>query len=351
MEYDLSFHSLSDLLDPSCYHDPIDISGFSDSSLIEYYRQLSLIRKVENFIAHQRENGSIGGPVHLAVGQEAVPVGISSHLTSSDSVFGAHRSHAHYLSLGCSLRALFSELLGRHPGCSRGMGGSMHLFDKSKAFYGSVPIVAGTVPIALGSALSHKLQNTNQIAISYLGDGAVEEGVVHESLNIASVMSLPILFVVENNLFSSHMHISQRQTQSFVSRFAHAHDISYAILDGNDVCSVSSASSAAISSIRKTAKPFFLECITSRWYGHVDWREDIDVGVTRTSSNLHEWKLRDPILRLEQSLLSSKIVSQEDLALISEQLTVTIDKAWSQAISDPYPPADSITSTVYISNK
>ena len=170
------------------------------------------------------------------MGQEAVPVGISQNLFEEDKVFGAHRSHGHLLSLNPNARMLFSEILGKETGFCRGNGGSMHLWDKASGFYGSVPIVAGTVPLAVGAALASKLQKDNTISVAYLGDGAVEEGVVHESLNLAKIQTYHN-FVVENNLFASHMDIP-RQPNSFTSRFAVANEIKNFVVDGNDVITI-----------------------------------------------------------------------------------------------------------------
>ena len=186
---------------------------------------MMLIRHSEHKLAQMKKEGMIGGPVHLGVGQEAIAAGMTQHLNASDRVFGAHRSHAHLLAINPDCYKLFAEVLGKATGFSKGMGGSMHLFDQSSGFYGSVPIVSGTVPLAVGAGFASKLQDNETVAVCYLGDGAVEEGVVHESLNLASVFSLPVIFVVENNLFASHMHISQRQPANFTARFAEANNI------------------------------------------------------------------------------------------------------------------------------
>ncbi|NQW57452.1 MAG: thiamine pyrophosphate-dependent dehydrogenase E1 component subunit alpha, partial [Polynucleobacter sp.] len=257
------------------------------------------IRTVENKLANMRKSGLIGGPVHLGAGQEAVAVGISKHLRKSDRIFSGHRSHAHLLALGTEPRKLFAEVLGKQSGLNKGMGGSMHLWDGPNGFYGSVPIVAGTVPLAVGAALASKLQGKGDISVAYFGDGAIEEGVVHESLNLARQLQVPILFVCENNLFSSHMHISQRQPLTSVARFALANDIQCEVIDGNNIVSVEESAGKMIDIARTKHLPVFIEAFTYRHYGHVDWREDIDVGVNRSPEDLNLWKSRDPIDRLE----------------------------------------------------
>ena len=174
------------------------------------------------------------------------------------------------LALGSDKKSLFAEILGKKTGLSKGMGGSMHLIDTNVGFRGSVPIVSGTVSLALGSGLAEKIKKTSNIAVAYLGDGAVEEGVVHECLNFSVVNKIPILFVVENNFFSSHLHISLRQNRKSVSRFAEANGVSYEVVDGNNVLEVSRTAKKMIESMREDAQPFFLEAVTYRLIGHVD---------------------------------------------------------------------------------
>lgn len=342
---------LGALADPARFHDPIDIGSRDTAELVGYLQAMLRIRKVEQKLAVMRRDGSIGGPVHLGVGQEAVAVGVSAHLRKSDRVFGAHRSHSHLLALGSSIRGLFAEVLGKDTGLSRGMGGSMHLWDQPNGFFGSVPIVSGTVPLAVGAGLAAKLRRETDVAVAYFGDGAVEEGSVHESLNLASVMKLPVIFVVENNLFSSHMHISLRQPSDAVSRFAVAHSIPHELIDGNDVVAVAAAAGRLIDSARSGGGPGLLEAVTFRWYGHVDWREDIDVGVNRTTSDLESWRKRDPLARLRQALEKSRAWDPDNYSRINATLDAEIDTAWQQAEADPYPEHSALLDRVYGAGK
>ena len=310
-------------------------------------RQLYLIRLVEVKLAKMRELGVIGGPVHLGAGQEAIAVGISKHLRKSDRIFSGHRSHAHLLALGTEPRKLFAEVLGKQSGLNKGMGGSMHLWDGPNGFYGSVPIVAGTVPLAVGAALASKLQGKGDISVAYFGDGAIEEGVVHESLNLARQLQVPILFVCENNLFSSHMHISQRQPLTSVARFAIANDIQSEVIDGNNIISVEESAQKLIQIARTDNLPVFIEAFTYRHYGHVDWREDIDVGVNRSSEDLMLWKSRDPIYRLETALLSNRLLVKDELEQMKLQISNQIDIDWELAMQDPQAETSSLLSDVY----
>jgi pyruvate dehydrogenase E1 component alpha subunit len=342
--------SLGRLADPEAFHDNLEISGVSGLVLESLLLKMMFIRYAENHLAAARKEGLIGGPVHLGVGQEAIAVGVSRHLRSTDRVFGAHRSHAHYLALsGASLHKLFAEILGRSTGTSLGMGGSMHLWDKPIGFYGSVPIVAGTVSLAVGAGLAAKFQKTGDIAVVYLGDGAVEEGVVHESLNLARLYDIPIIFVVENNLFASHMHISKRQPSNSVGRFAAANSIPYEVIDGNDVLAVSSLTEKLVENARLGKGPALIEAVTHRWFGHVDWREDIDVGVNRSQKDLENWRARDPVVRLSSAMIEYGLLTDGELFKMEEELYTQIEEAWNQAIKDPYPKESVLLKCVYAS--
>ncbi len=330
-------------------HDVLHLGSTNPVQLELYLTRMMLIRSVERQLAQARRDGLVGGPVHLGVGQEAVAVGMSSALRSSDRVFGAHRSHSHLLALGSDVRKLFSEVLARQTGHCRGMGGSMHLWDQSVGFYGSVPIVAGTVALAVGAAMAARLQKTDDIAVAYLGDGAVEEGVVHESLNLARVQRDPVVFVVENNLFASHMHISLRQPSDCTARFAIAHDIPYRVVDGNDVLAVARAAEELAGAARSGEGPGFLEAVTYRWYGHVDWREDIDVGVNRSQHDVNDWRAKDPVRRLRDSMQAEGFWSGSQHVDLQQSIDDQIKSAWMSAIDDPSPPPESISSHVYAS--
>jgi len=339
--------SFGDLADPAQCQQAIDVTGHDVETLLTQLRMMLRIRLAERCLAEGRRDGLIGGPVHLGVGQEAVAVGIAAELRKTDRVFGAHRSHSHVLSMGASLHRLFAEILGKDTGLSRGMGGSMHLWDQPNGFYGSVPIVSGTVPLAVGAALAAKLQGSGDVGVAYLGDGAVEEGVVHESLNLARMLKAPAIFVVENNLFASHMHISLRQPKESTARFAAANDIPYEIVDGNDVVKVRLAAARLIEHARAGHGPGFLEAVTYRWYGHVDWREDIDVGVNRSAEDVSAWRKRDPVARLVAGLQHMGLIDADQLKAMEANIAEEVADAWRQAQADAYPPLSALTSRVF----
>ncbi len=336
-----------DLADSKGGSEDLKIEHLDKEFLIEKLHSLKMIRMVEEKLAESKENGLIGGPVHLGAGQEAIAVGISANLSKEDRVFGAHRSHSHLLALNPDFKSLFAEVLGKETGFSKGMGGSMHLTDPDNGFAGSVPIVSGTVPLALGAAFNSKNKNDNSIGVAYIGDGAIEEGIVHESLNLARVLNIPVLFIVENNLFSSHMHMSLRQPKYSTTRFAEANDIESEIVDGNNLVEVYESSKRLIEEIRSTKIPKFIEAITYRHFGHVDFRRDIDVGVNRSKSDLENWMKRDPIIRLEQAIMKHELIKKEDESLFETELKENIENAWSEAMNDPYPVDESLLERVY----
>jgi TPP-dependent pyruvate/acetoin dehydrogenase alpha subunit len=339
------FH-LGTLADPTQFRDPILLSGATDDQLKRWLRKMILIRCVEEKIGEESEKGIIKCPCHLVIGQEAPAVGISEHILKGDRVFGAHRSHAHYLALGGSVYRLLAEVLGKDTGCSRGMGGSMHLIDREKNFFGSVPIVGATIPIAAGAALAAQMDGAGGIAVSYLGDGATEEGVFHESLNFSSLFKLPVIYVVENNLFSSHLHVSLRQPFDSVCRFAQAHGVAWRRVDGNDVLAISNAASEAIQAARNGSGPQLIEAVTYRWRGHVGHREDNDVGVAR-KEGLIPWKLRDPIGRIIKAMIEQGIETENSLTEAWAESRFEVEQAWNQALRDPYPISNALLSRVY----
>jgi TPP-dependent pyruvate/acetoin dehydrogenase alpha subunit len=340
------FMNLGQLADPNAFQEPLDIQGEDPAWLMASLRRMVLIRRAEEVIAEMVASSQVRCPCHLAIGQEAMAVGVARWAQPSDRVFGAHRSHAHFLALGGSVFELLAEVLGRQAGCSRGMGGSMHLISPRNALLGTVPIVAATIPIAVGAALAARLDGSDSVAVSFFGDGATEEGAFHESMNLAATRRLPIVFVCENNLFSSHLHISLRQPKNILARYAAAHCIPSCTIDGNDVIAVSQASAAAFERARRGEGPAFIEGVTYRWRGHVGHREDNDVGVQREST-LASWKKRDPIRRLADALTSAGLLSTGKLLEINEEMADEVTKALSLAEKAPFPPAEAVLELVY----
>jgi pyruvate dehydrogenase E1 component alpha subunit len=338
---------LGRLANPNYFQEKLALGSTPVEILFGYLRSMIVIRKAEEAIAGLVESGEAKCPCHLSIGQEAIPVGISAHLRSSDRVFGGHRSHGHYLALGSDMYGLIAEVLGRASGCAGGRGGSMHLQDQAHGFIGSVPIVGETVPIAVGAALAAQMDGGDAIAVAYFGDGATEEGQVQEAFNLASVMRLPILFVCENNLYSSHLDIGMRQPSEYVARFAEAHRMPNCTIDGNDVVGVANSACDLIGRIRAGEGPAFIEAITYRWRGHVGPREDIDVGIRRGIDQLAKWKKRDPIRRLASALQDRGALTPAELLTIEAEVEVEIDQIVTRAIAAPLPQGATLLDHVF----
>lgn len=345
--YDRFVSELGSLADPSCYTEPLELSGCAPEILLEHLESMVRIRTVEEAIGDLVEGGEARCPCHLGIGQEAVAVGVSAHLNSGDRVFSGHRSHSHFLALGGDVTGLISEVLGKATGSSRGMGGSQHLLAADRGFMGSVPIVAATIPVAVGAALAAKMDGEGQVAVTYFGDGAAEEGVVHESLNLASKFSLPVLFVCENNLYSSHLDIRLRQPSDRVARFAEAHRMPFRVVDGNDVVCVSKVAEALISELRDGDGPAFIEAVTYRWRGHVGPDENIDVGLRRKREDLAAWKRRDPVGRLKASLIREGLLTEARFQDLVAELKTETATAVAAARAAPYPDKAALLDYVY----
>lgn len=316
---------------------------------VDWKRALSsmiLIRELEDLVGKKSTEGLFRTPVHLSIGQEAIPVGIALNLRQTDFAFGNHRSHGHYLAMGGSPFAILCEILGRRAGCSGGMGGSMHITAPEIGFIGSVPIVAGTIPIAVGAALQAKRSSADNIAVAFFGDGAVEEGVFHEALNFASVHATPVVFVCENNTFSSHMHIVERQPSRRMARFAEANCIESRSVDGNDVTEVYGASRDLIQLVRDERRPVFLEVFSYRWRAHVGPTDDLEIGLNR-SRELPLWQNRDPIQRLFDALESTGQVESGWLDQERQRTQSELRKLWEQAVAEPDPDPDQLLSFLY----
>lgn len=298
------------------------------------------IRRAEEAVAQLIESGEARCPCHLYIGQEAVAAGACAALESSDTVWGGHRSHGHYLAKGGSLDAMFAEILGKTTGCSGGRGGSMHLLAPAQGILGTVPIVAGTVPLATGAAMAYKLRNEPNVALAFFGDGTLEEGHVHESMNLSALYRLPVIFLCENNLYSSHMHWSERRILDNLDRAGEFHGIPSQRVDGNDVEGVFQATAEAVARARSGEGPSFLECRTFRWKGHVGASSDIDVGVQRRGE-LSAWLEKDPIARVEARLREAGI-ELDDSAILRE-----MEAALDRARRAPLPPAERVLDHVF----
>ena len=281
------------------------------------FESMLRIRLVEESIANKYSEQKMRCPTHLSIGQEAIAVGVCANLTSQDQVLSTHRAHAHYLAKGGCLNSMMAEIYGKASGCSKGMGGSMHLIDTSVGFMGSTAIVGNTIPVAVGLALEKKLTRKKSIACVFFGDGATEEGAFYESVNFAIIHSLPILFICENNLYSVYSGLEVRQpVDRKIYKMVRAMGISAQHGNGNDVEEVSRKVKHAKTMILKSGGPQFLEFDTYRWREHCGPNFDNNIGY-REESEFLKWKKKDPLKNFysenSQKYIDRKIdtISQE----------------------------------------
>ena len=281
------------------------------------FESMLRIRLVEESIANKYSEQKMRCPTHLSIGQEAIAVGVCANLTSQDQVLSTHRAHAHYLAKGGCLNSMMAEIYGKASGCSKGMGGSMHLIDTSVGFMGSTAIVANTIPVAVGLALEKKLTRKKSIACVFFGDGATEEGAFYESVNFAIIHSLPILFICENNLYSVYSGLEVRQpVDRKIYKMVRAMGISAQHGNGNDVEEVARKVKHAKTIILKSGGPQFLEFDTYRWREHCGPNFDNNIGY-REESEFLKWKKKDPLKNFysenSQKYIDRKIdtISQE----------------------------------------
>jgi len=311
------------------------------------HRDLIRIRLIDERIAALYPEQEMRCPVHLSIGQEAVSVGVCANLRRTDRVLSGHRSHGHYLAKGGSLKAMFAELYGRATGCTSGKGGSMHLLDLEAGFFGAVPIVGSTIPIAVGAAWASRMRGEDRVVVAFFGEAATEEGVFHEAINFAQLKRLPVLFVCENNLYSVYSPMSVRQPEGTeVYQVAAGHGVESAQGDGNDVVEVYTMARAAIERARQGRGPSFLEFKTYRWREHCGPFYDNDIGY-RTPAEFEHWRRSCPIERFEAQLRDSGVMLPEELASLRREIEQEIDEAVAFAKSSPFPDAADMASFTY----
>ena len=309
-------------------------------------REMVRIRMVEEAIAERYAEQEMRCPVHLSIGQEAPAVGVCSALRQTDWAFSGHRNHAHYLAKGGDLQRMLAEIYGKATGCCGGKGGSMHLTDQAAGFIGATPIVGSTIPIAVGAALTAQLRGEDRVVVIFLGDGAVETGVFHESVNFACTRNLPVVFACEDNGYSVYSPLSVRQPASrSLSHVAAGHGITVASVDGNDVLAVQAVAGAAVERARAEGSPSFIEMTTYRWREHCGPAFDNDIGY-RTEAEFETWLELDPITKLRQSH-DIAAVDGAVFASMTTELAEEIDAAFAFAKSSPFPPASDASIGVY----
>lgn len=314
--------------------------------LLRLYRSMLLTRRIELEIARRYGEQEMRCPVHLSVGQEAISTGVCEALGPGDQVLSTHRAHAHYIAKGGHLGRMLAEFYGRAEGCCGGRGGSMHLFDDDAGVLMSLPIVASSIPIAVGAALGFKQEGSRRVAVAFFGDAAVEEGVFHESANFASLKRLPVVFVCENNLYSVYTHLSARQPNRPITDLAEAHGLPHLHADGNDVLAVHSVSRQAVDRARAGEGPTFLLFDTYRWLEHCGPNYDNDIGY-RTEAEFQQWKNRCPVEHMQQVVAEQGVLDAAGEQALIAEVDAEIRRAFDFARAAPLPEPSTAGLLVY----
>jgi len=313
--------------------------------LIDMYRKMFLIRNFEYTLNRLYSTGKIVGDLHLYVGEEAVGVGVLTNLRNDDYVLSTHRGHGHCLAKGSDLKKVMSEFYGKSTGLCEGKGGSMHLADESVGILGASGIVGGGLPLAVGAGLSAKYRGTDQVTVCFFGDGASNQGTFHESLNLASIWDLPVVFVCENNQYAEAMPVSKAMRIKNIADRAVSYGIPGVVVDGMDVTVVYEEAERAVTRARQGKGPTLLECKTYRYEGH----EIGDPWQTyRTKEEVEAWKARDPIPRLKNTLISSNILGEEDIEKIEQEIMKQLEESVKFAETSPDPDPDSALRDVFV---
>ncbi len=316
----------------------------ANTSPLSLYRTMLVIRMVEERLAKSHQRGLIHGACHTYVGQEAIATAVCAHLTEADAVFSTHRGHGHALAKGMEPRQLIAELYGRETGCSRGRGGSMHLFAPEIGMMGTSGIVAPCILQAAGAGYSALITKSRRVGVAFFGDGAVNNGAFHEGLNMAAIWKLPTIFVCENNQFATEVPFATVAGNPSVAARGAAYGIPAIELDGNNVLAIEAAAREAVQRARNGEGPTLLECKTYRTRAHAEGMGDFTY---RTREDVEQWKTRCPIARLKQHLLDQQLASEAELSAIEQEVAALAEAAHEFAEKSAYPAAESATTHVY----
>jgi pyruvate dehydrogenase E1 component alpha subunit len=317
--------------------------------LLDLYRTMLRIRTCEERFVDPILKRDVLCPVHLCSGQEAIAAGVCGALEKKDYIFGNHRSHGHYLAKGGDLKAMVAEVFCKDKGCSKGRGGSMHLIDPDAGMIGSAPIVAGTISLALGAALAASIRRDGRVAVSFFGDGATGEGVLSESLNFAGLKKLPILFICENNFYSTHLSIDEIRVNRKIFQLGKPYGVKCFRVDGNDVVKVHEKARHLVELCRQGQGPVLLECVTYRQRGHVGPDDNVQGLHTdiRPPAEIFRWLKKDPIKAMERYLAVQIGISAVQIAEINADVQTEVDDAFRYATSCSRPNRKEIYSYVF----
>jgi TPP-dependent pyruvate/acetoin dehydrogenase alpha subunit len=306
-------------------------------TLTQLYTTMLMIRSLEQRVSFVYPEQEMKCPVHLCTGQEAIAAGVCAHLTKEDTIFSTHRSHGHCIAKGMDLNSMVAEFYGKSNGCSRGRGGSMHLVDVEHGIPGTTAIVGGCIPLAVGAALSSVLRGQREtVSVAFFGDGAMDEGSFHESLNFASLKKLPVLFVCENNFYATNSPQNARQPEVKIASRAAGYGMPGIEADGNDVLAVYHHAGEAVRRARSGKGPTLLEFTTYRWNGHVGPTPDIATGC-RPASEHEAWMKKCPLDRFTKQLLDNSALTRKEMDRIKSDIDKKLDAAIAFGKSGPDP--------------
>ncbi|MDK2896316.1 MAG: 2-oxoisovalerate dehydrogenase component [Candidatus Atribacteria bacterium] len=311
---------------------------------LQMYRDMVRIRRFEETVSDLFAQDRIRGTTHLYIGEEAVAVGACGAINPDDYITSTHRGHGHCIAKGATLDRMMAELYGKITGYCKGKGGSLHIADLDAGNLGANGIVGGGIPIAVGSGLTAKYKNTGKVTVCFFGDGAANTGAFHESVNLASVWKLPVVFICENNLYAMSTPVKEAFLVQDIAERAKAYGIPGMVVDGMDVLAVKEAVEQAAERARRGEGPSLLECKTYRYLGH----SKSDPRAYRTREEEKEWKKRDAIQRYRGWLLENKVASSEEIDRIEQEVEEELEKAVTFAEESPYPPLEEITKDVYL---
>lgn len=311
-------------------------TNFSNEQMLGFYRDMLRIRRVEEQIGKDAKEGNIPGAVHLYIGQEAVGVGFCSQLSDDDWIASTHRGHGHYLAKGGDSKLLMAEIYGREGGMCKGHGGSMHVADFSKGIIGANGIVGAGISITTGAAWAAQLDGKGAVGVAFFGDGAANQGVLCEALNVAQLWKLPVIFVCENNGFSEFSPSSTVTAGSIVDR-AKPYGAAHEAVDGNDLIAVWQSAARAITRARNGEGPTLIEARTYRQRGHVEAEASFLGSTYRTDDEVAEWMARDPIPAFAKRMLEAEQATQADLDRIEQEIMDEVAEAVRFAHDSPYP--------------
>ena len=321
------------------------LADLDRETLINIYHQMLLVRRFEEKAAEIYSAGKIGGFCHLYIGQEAVAIGSISAIRKDDYVLTSYREHAHAIAKGMSPESVMAELYGKATGCSKGKGGSMHMFDKEVSFLGGHAIVGGQIPLATGVAFASKYKGTDQVTLCYFGEAAVNQGAFHESLNMAQLWKLPCIYICENNQYGMGTSLARAMSSHDISQKAYAYDIASEFVDGMDVLAMREATLRAVERARKEYLPTLLEVRTYRFMGH----SMSDPGNYRTRAEIERHQERDPIKLFSASLKEAGVLSDSEFQKIEAEVKEQVEKSVRFAEESPLPDPSELHTDVYAS--